>query len=93
MFLLLLRRTQLAVAAGVILSQESQTLVTEKTETSRQLGSSGSDNPRTGGSLDRVGGRSESPPPEASSFTPPPLQPSVPSMPTTDMSQLYGECV
>ncbi|XP_033607737.1 uncharacterized protein LOC111865478 isoform X2 [Cryptotermes secundus] len=91
-FVLLSVAILIAVLAGtgVILSQEGQTLVTEKTETSRQLGSSGSDSPRTGGSSDRAGGRSELPPLEASSFTPPPpLQPNIPSMPTTDMSQLY----
>jgi hypothetical protein len=74
------------------LSQESQTLVTEKTETSRQLGS-GNDDPWTGASLDKAGGKSEPPPSEPSSVTPPPSIPtSNPAMPTTDMSLLYGKC-
>jgi len=76
----------------VILSQESQTLVTEKTETGHQLGS-GNDGPWTGASLDKVGGRSEPPPSEASSFTPPPsVLTGIPDMPTTDLSLLYGKC-
>jgi hypothetical protein len=77
----------------VILSQENQTLVTEKTETGRQLGN-GNDDPWTGASLDKAGGKSEPPPSEASSFTPPPSIPNgIPAMPTTDMSLLYGECI
>uniref|UniRef100_A0A1V1FNG4 Putative serine protease 69 isoform A n=1 Tax=Reticulitermes speratus TaxID=60591 RepID=A0A1V1FNG4_9NEOP len=90
-FVLLSVAILIAVLAGtgVILSQESQTLVTEKTETSHQLGS-GSDDPWTGASLDKAGGKSEPPPSEASSFTPPPsIQTGVPPMPTTDMSLLY----
>ncbi|XP_069682379.1 uncharacterized protein [Periplaneta americana] len=91
-FVLLSVAILIAVLAGtgVILSQESQTLVTENSVSSRQFGSSGNDGPRTGGSSDRTGGRSEPPPPEVSSYTPPPPSPSsIPNMPTTDMSQLY----
>ena len=80
------------IAAGVILSQENQTLVTEESVSSRHLGGSSNETPRTGGSSDREGGKSEPPPPEISSYTPPPHLPtSVPPMPTTEMSQLYGE--
>ncbi|PSN42124.1 hypothetical protein C0J52_19796, partial [Blattella germanica] len=91
-FVLLSVAILIAVLAGtgVILSQESQTLVTEESVSSRQFGGSSHEHPRTGGSTDRGGGKSEPPPPEISSYTPPPSLPTpVPSMPTTEMSQLY----
>ncbi|KAJ9589246.1 hypothetical protein L9F63_017545 [Diploptera punctata] len=90
-FVLLSVAILIAVLAGtgVILSQENQTLVTEESVSSRHFGNSNG-NPRTGGSTDRESGKSEAPPPEVSSYTPPPQSSTgVPGLPTTEMSQLY----